>query len=92
MFRWKQPKFLAMGEWINTRILFSNKKEGAFDECHNMSVSQRYYAECKSYFIRIHIVWFHLYDILEKANYRMENRSVAAWDKSGKRVQHIGAT
>ena len=41
--RWKQPKCLSTGEWINkmwlhtyNEILFSLRKDGNADKCYNM--------------------------------------------------------
>lgn len=47
-------------------VLLSTKKEQT-DTHNSMDESQKHYAQWKNIHKRLHTVWFHLYEILEKA-------------------------
>lgn len=49
-------------------ILHSKKREWIVDTCYNKNESQNYYVEWKMPEKRIHAIWFHWYEILEKEN------------------------
>lgn len=72
---WKQLRFSSTGDWINKLVLLSNKKEKTTDYIKPWTNSLKPLCwvkedRCK----RVHHVWFHSQEVLEKAKLIYNNR------------------
>lgn len=73
---WKQSKRPSAGEPIKLWCIHTMeynpaiKTEQVTDTFKSMDESQKHYAAREAKHKRLHTVWFHLYDIPEKQNYR----------------------
>ena len=75
---WKQPNVLQLLNWINCGtslwgILLSNWKEGSLD-MQGYDGLQCIMLNEESQTQKLHIIWFHLQDVLEKAKLQQQRK------------------
>lgn len=58
--------------------VFSNKKEWTTNTCYNMEEAQKHYAKYKKSEVKVHILWFHLYEMSRNYN-SIESGFVVSW-------------